>query len=230
MQPEIVNYSRVDALALARNKVLRNTYLLLALSLVPTVVGAYVGTHLDFSFMAGHPLLYTLGMFAVVMGLGWGIAANRNSGLGVALLLAMTLFLGVMLGPILQVALRFANGPQLIALAAGGTSVIFFALAGLATVTKKDFSFLGKFLFIGLILLLVAMVANAFLHIPALALTLSVIAILIFSGYLLFDVSRVVNGGETNYVMATLAIYLDIYNIFVNLLYLLMALAGNNRN
>lgn len=230
MQPEITNYSHVDALALARNKVLRNTYLLLALSLVPTVVGAYVGTHLDFSFMAGHPLLFTLGMFAVVMGLGWGIAANRDSGVGVLLLLVMTLFLGVMLGPILQVALRFGNGPQLIALAAGGTSVIFFALAGLATVTKKDFSFLGKFLFVGLILLLVAMVANAFLHIPALALTLSVVAILIFAGYLLFDVSRVVNGGETNYVMATLAIYLDIYNIFVNLLYLLMALAGNNRN
>jgi FtsH-binding integral membrane protein len=126
----------------------------------------------------------------------------------------------------LSAALHFRNGGTLIAMAAGGTGLIFFSLATVATVTKKDFSFMGKFLFIGLILLLVASLANAFFAIPALALTISAIAVLLFSAYILYDVSNIVNGGETNYVMATLQIYLDIYNLFVNLLNLLMAFSG----
>jgi len=144
----------------------------------------------------------------------------------VVLMLALTFFMGLMLGPILQVALHLRNGAQLVGIAAGGTGVIFFSLATIATVTKKDFSFMGKFLFIGLILLIVASLANLFFQIPVMQLTISAIAVLIFSGFILFDVSRVVTGGETNYVMATLAIYLDIYNLFVNLLSLLMALSG----
>ncbi len=134
--------------------------------------------------------------------------------------------MGVMLGPILQVALNLRNGAEIVGLAAGGTGAIFLTLAGIATTTKKDFSFLGKFLMVGIVLLILASLANIFFQIPALALTLSAVAILLFSGFLLYDVSRVVNGGETNYVMATLAIYLDIYNIFVNLLQLLMAFMG----
>jgi len=118
------------------------------------------------------------------------------------------------------------NGAQLIGLAAGGTGIIFFSLATLATVTRKDFSFMGKFLFIGLILLIIASLANLFFQVPALALTISVIAILIFSAYILFDVSRIVHGGETNYVMATLGLFLSIYNLFINLLSLLMAFSG----
>jgi modulator of FtsH protease len=131
-----------------------------------------------------------------------------------------------MLGPILQVALQLRNGGQLVGLAAGGTGVIFMSLAGIATVSKRDFSFLGNFLFIGLILLILASLANLFFQIPAMSLALSGVAVLLFSGFILYDVNRIVRGGETNYVMAALALYLDIYNLFVNLLHLLMALMG----
>jgi modulator of FtsH protease len=225
-QPELQVASRSAELAYSTNKVLRNTYLMLGLTMIPTVIGATVGTSMNFAFMAQHPIMAMVGMLAVMFGLFWGISANRNSGVGVLLLLALTFFMGLMLGPILQVALHFRNGAQLVSMAAGGTGVIFFSLAGIATVTKKDFSFLGKFLFIGLVLLVIASIANMFFAVPAAALTISAIAVLIFSGYILYDVSQIVHGGETNYVMATLALYLDIYNLFVNLLQLLMALSG----
>jgi FtsH-binding integral membrane protein len=142
------------------------------------------------------------------------------------MLLGFTLVAGIFLGPILQHALHLRNGGQLIGMAAGGTGLIFFSLATLATVTKKDFSFMSKFLFIGLILLVVASLANLFFAIPALSLTLSAIAVLIFSAYILYDISQIIHGGETNYIMATMTLYLDIYNIFVNLLSLLMAFGG----
>ncbi|MDP3482939.1 MAG: Bax inhibitor-1/YccA family protein [Sulfuricella sp.] len=226
MQPELRMTSQTTELALAANKVLRNTYMLLGLSMIPTVIGAVIGINLNFSFMAQSPILGFIVMLAVMFGLFWGISKNRDNGLGVVLMLGLTFFMGLMLGPILQVALHLKNGAQLVGLAAGGTGVIFFGLATIATVTKKDFSFMGKFLFIGLILLIVAMIANIFLQIPVMQLTISAIAVLIFSGFILYDVSRVVTGGETNYIMATLAIYLDIYNLFVHLLSLLMALTG----
>jgi modulator of FtsH protease len=226
MQPELRMTSQTAERALAANKVLRNTYMLLGLSMIPTVIGAVIGINLNFAFMAQSPIMGFILMLAVMFGLFWGISKNRDNGLGVVLMLALTFFMGLMLGPILQVALHLKNGAQLVGIAAGGTGVIFFSLATIATVTKKDFSFMGKFLFIGLILLIVAMIANMFLQIPVMQLTISAIAVLIFSGFILYDVSRVVTGGETNYVMATLAIYLDIYNLFVNLLSLLMALSG----
>ncbi len=226
MQPELRMASQTTELALAANKVLRNTYMLLGLSMVPTVIGAVIGINLNFSFMAQSPFLGFILMLAVMFGLFWGISKNRDNGLGVALLLGLTFFMGLMLGPILQAALHLKNGAQLVGMAAGGTGLIFFSLATIATVTKKDFSFMGKFLFIGLILLIVAMIANMFFQIPVMQLTISAIAVLIFSGFILYDVSRVVTGGETNYIMATLAIYLDIYNLFVHLLSLLMALTG----
>ena len=226
MQPELRMASQTTDLALAANKVLRNTYMLLGLSMIPTVIGAVIGINLNFAFMAQSPILGFIVMLAVMFGLFWGISKNRDNSLGVVLMLGLTFFMGLMLGPILQAALHLRNGAQLVGLAAGGTGVIFFSLATIATVTKKDFSFMGKFLFIGLILLIVAMIANIFLQIPAMQLTISAIAVLIFSGFILFDVSRVVTGGETNYIMATLAIYLDIYNLFVHLLSLLMALTG----
>jgi FtsH-binding integral membrane protein len=214
------------SVAQGTHKVLRNTYMLLGLSMLPTVAGALVGMSMDLSFMALHPIMATLGMLAVMFGLFMGISANRDSAVGVVLLLVLTGFLGLMLGPILQVALHLRNGGQIVGLAAGGTGVIFMTLASIATVSKKDFSFLGNFLMIGLILLLVASLANMFFHVPALALTISAVAVLIFSGFILFDVNQVVQGGETNYIMATLNIYLDIYNLFINLLQLLMALMG----
>ncbi len=208
------------------NRVLRNTYMMLGLTMIPTVIGAYFGMSLNFAFAAEHPFMFAIGMLAVMFGLFFGISATRNSGLGVVLLLALTGFMGVMLGPILQVALNLSNGTELVGLAAGGTGAIFLTLAGIATTTKKDFSFLGKFLMVGIVLLILASLANIFFQIPALSLTLSAVAILLFSGFLLYDISRIVNGGETNYVMATLSVYLSIYNIFVNLLQLLMAFMG----
>jgi len=226
MQPEIQMTSQSAQLALSTHKVLRNTYMMLGLTMIPTVIGAFIGISLNFSFLAQHPVIGALGMLAVMFGLFMGIAANRNNGIGVALLLGLTFLMGMMLGPILQVALHLRNGAQLVGMAAGGTGIIFFSLAGIATVTRKDFSFLGNFLLIGLIMLVVASLANLFFQVPVASLAISAIAIMIFSGYILFDVSRIIHGGETNYVMATLALYLDIYNIFVNLLNILMALTG----
>lgn len=225
-QYDMTGYNTSVSVGTERNKVLRNTYLLLGLSLVPTVIGALVGMSMSFAFMAEHPIMYSLGAFAVMMGMFFGISSARNSGLGVVLLLALTGFMGLMLGPVLQVALGLKNGGEIVGLAAGGTAAIFLVLAGIASTGKRDFSFLGKFLMVGIVLLILASLANLFFQIPALALTLSAVAVLLFSGFILFDVNRVVNGGETNYVMATLAIYLDIYNLFINLLQLLMALMG----
>lgn len=219
--------ARTGSLATEQNKVLRNTYMMLALTMIPTVIGAFVGMGTNFSFMATSPILSSLLMFGAMMASLFAVTALRNSVWGVVALLGFTFLAGFFLGPILQVALHLKNGAQLVGLAAGGTGVIFFSLATVATVTKKDFSFMGKFLFIGLILLIVASLANLFFQIPALALTISAIAVMIFSAYILFDVSRIVTGGETNYVMATLALYLDIYNLFINLLQLLMAFAGD---
>jgi len=218
--------SQPGTLVLEQNKVLRNTYMMLALTMIPTIIGAFVGLSMNFSFMAQHPIMAPLVMFGVMMGLLFAVSALRNSVWGIAMLLGFTFVAGLFLGPILQHALHLRNGAQLVGMAAGGTGLIFFSLATIATVTKKDFSFMGKFLFIGLILLLVASIANLFFAIPALSLTISAIAVLIFSAYILYDISQIIHGGETNYVMATLSLYMDIYNIFVHLLSLLMAFAG----
>ncbi len=227
MEQQYIPATSVGTIATPQNRVLRNTYMMLALTMIPTVIGALLGMSTNFAFMAQHPVMFSLMMFGAMMGLMFGVTATRNSIWGVALLLAFTFVAGFFLGPILQIALHLKNGAQLVGMAAGGTGIIFFSLATLATLSKRDFSFMGKFLFIGLILLIVASFANMFLHIPALALTVSAIAVLIFSAYILFDVSRIVQGGETNYVMATMSLYLDIYNIFINLLSLLMAFSGD---
>lgn len=218
--------SQTGTFAVEQNKVLRNTYLMLALTMIPTVIGAFIGLSTNFSFMAEHPIMAPLVMFAVMMGMLFAVSALRNSVWGIAALLGFTFVAGWFLGPILQHALHLRNGAQLVGMAAGGTGIIFFSLATIATVTKKDFSFMGKFLFIGVILLVVASLANLFFQVPALSLALSAIAVLIFSAYILYDISQIIHGGETNYVMATMSLYLNIYNIFVNLLSLLMAFNG----
>jgi modulator of FtsH protease len=226
MEQQYLPATQIGAVATTQNKVLRNTYMMLALTMIPTVLGAFVGMSMSFAFMAQSPVMSTLLMFGAMMGLMFAVTALRNSVWGVVALLGFTFVAGVFLGPILQVALHLKNGAQLVGMAAGGTGIIFFSLATLATVTKKDFSFMGKFLFIGLILLIVASLANLFFQVPAMSLTISAIAVLIFSAYILFDVSRIVHGGETNYVMATLGLFLNIYNLFINLLSLLMAFSG----
>ncbi|MEY3743698.1 MAG: hypothetical protein RLZZ541_753 [Pseudomonadota bacterium] len=210
------------------NKVLRNTYALLGLSLIPTVLGAFIAINMSFSFAQQHPFIFAIGAMAVLFGMFSAIQANRNSSVGVFLLLALTFLLGLMLGPILQHALHLRNGGQIVGLAAGGTGIILLTLASIATTTKRDFSFMGKFLMVGIILMIVASLANIFLQIPAMTLAMSAIGVLLFSGFILYDVSRIVNGGETNYVMATLSLYMSIYNLFTSLLQLLMGTMGNN--
>ncbi|MFC4159267.1 Bax inhibitor-1/YccA family protein [Chitinimonas lacunae] len=207
----------------SRNKVLRNTYLMLALTMIPTALGAWAGTAMQFAMRGWTGLIVFL---VVSFGMFYAISKTKHSPLGVVLLLAYTGFMGLWLSQILQVALKFSNGAQLIGLAAAGTGTIFFTLATLATVIKKDLSFMSKFLFVGVILLMLTAVANIFLQLPALSLAISAIAVLIFSAYILYDVSQIVNGGETNYVWATLQLYLDIYNVFTSLLHLLMSLGG----
>jgi len=209
-------------LAGAQNRVLRNTYLLLALSMVPTVAGAWLGVQFGFSFFAANPAIGFIAFLAIAFGFFYGIEKTKNSGWGVALLLGFTFFMGLMLSGLLTAVLGFKNGASLIGLAFGGTAVIFAAMASWAATG------LGKFLFIGVIMLLVAAFANIFLQLPGLMIAISVIAIGIFSAFMLYDINRILTGGETNYVTATLNIYLDVYNVFSNLLALLGITGGSH--
>ncbi len=213
---------------IARNRVLRNTYWLLALSMIPTVLGALLGLSSGINrVMGASPGLSAIVFLVGAFGLMFLVEKNKNSSLGVALLMAFTFFMGIMLSRLLGFVLGMGNGAQLIMLAFGGTAAVFGTMATIASTTKRDFSGMQKFLFVGAVILLVAALANIFLQLPALMLTISVMAIGIFSAFLLVDLQRVINGGETNYVSATLAIYLDVYNIFSNLLMLLGILGGN---
>ena len=210
----------------SRNRVLRNTYALLALSMVPTVLGAFVGVRTGFSLLAGSPLMGAILFLGIGFGFFYAIERTKDSGVGVALLLAFTFFMGLMLSNLLSHILGMSNGGRLIMAAFGGTAVIFSAMATLATVSKRDFSGLGQWMFVGMLVVIVASLANIWLQLPALQLALSVIVIGIMSAFILIDVQRVLNGGETNYVTATLSIYLSVYNIFSNLLSLLGIFGG----
>jgi FtsH-binding integral membrane protein len=207
-----------------QHKVLRNTYWLLALSMVPTVFGAALGVALHLPLGGG---LMALLFLAVAFGFIWGIEKNKDSGVGVALLLGFTFFMGLMLTPLLSRILGFSNGGFLIMAAFGGTASVFAVLASVATVSKRDFSGMSTWLFAGVVILILASIANIFLHIPALSIVISVVAIGIFSAYILYDVQQIINGGETNYIRATLALYLDVYNIFTSLLQLLGIFGGD---
>lgn len=212
------------------NRVLRNTYYLLSLSMVPTALGAWAGVEFGFfRLFAGSPILGFVVMLAAMFGFIYGIRKNQNNSMGVVLMLGFTFFMGLMLSGILSVALSLSNGSSIIAMAALGTGGIFFGLASYASVTKRDFTNMGKTLFIALMMVIVASVANIFLKMPALAMTISTICVGLFSMFLLYDLQRVMRGGETNYINATLAIYLDLYNLFVNLLQLIMAFMGGSR-
>lgn len=215
--------------AVVRNRVLRNTYILLAISMIPTVLGAWLGLKTGITnVMSTSPGMSAILFLAGAFGMMFLIERNKNSSVGVALLLAFTFFMGIMLSRLLGFVLGMGNGSQLIMLAFGGTGAVFAGMASIASTTKRDFSGMQKFLFIGVIILIVASLANIFLQLPALMLTVSVMAIAIFSAFLLVDLQRIMNGGETNYISATLAVYLSLYNIFSNLLMLLGIFGGNN--
>ncbi|MEI7446390.1 MAG: Bax inhibitor-1/YccA family protein [Burkholderiales bacterium] len=216
-----------DLSTVARNRVLRNTYALLALSMVPTVLGAWIGVASGFSFFAGSPLIGLVVFLAVSFGFFFAIEKFKNSGIGVALLLGFTFFMGLMLSRLIGSVLGMSNGASLIMGAFGGTAGIFAVMATVATVSKRDFTGMSKFLFVGALVLMAAVVANIFLQMPALTLTILVLVVAIFSAFILVDLQRIVQGGETNYVTATLAIYLNVYNVFSALLQLLGIFGGD---
>jgi len=208
-------------------RVLRNTYALLALSMVPTALGAWIGlaTGLSTAMTGGMGLVvFMVGAFGLI----WAIEKNKNSAAAVPLLLGFTFFMGLMLSRLLGVVLGMSNGTGLVMMAAGGTAAIFFGMASLSTIIKRDLSTMGKWLFIGAVMLMVAGIANIFIQSSALMITMSVMAIGIFSAFVLHDLKRVQDGLETNYVIATLGVYLSLYNVFQNLLVLLGVFGGRD--
>ena len=213
------------AVATQRNRVLRNTYWLLALSMVPTVLGAWVGVQTGIA-SAMSPGIGIVVFLAGAFGFMFAIEKTKNTAAGVPVLLAFTFFMGLMLARLLGVVLGLKNGTGLVMTAFAGTGVIFFGMASVSSVIKRDLSQMGKFLFIGMVMLLVAMIANVFIQSSALMITLSVLAIGIFSLFILHDLKRVQDGLETNYISATLGVYLSIYNVFSNLLALLGIFGG----
>ena len=208
--------------AIEINKVLKNTYMLLSMTLAFSAVTASVSMAMGLSHMVA--LVMTLGAF----GLLFVVNKNADKASGIFWIFAFTGLMGASLGPMLNVYAAMPGGPAMIMQALGGTALIFFALSGYALTTKKDFSFMGGFLMTGLIVVLVAMLANFFFQIPALSLAISAGVIMIMSGLILFDTSRIINGGERNYIRATVSLYLNIYNIFVHLLHLLGVFGGDD--
>lgn len=208
-----------------RNKVLRNTYWLLALSLLPTVLGAWIG-------VATGITMYLNGILGLVVFLGgafgfiYAIEKTKNSAAGVPVLLGFTFFMGLMLSRLIAMVLGFKNGADLVMTAFAGTAGVFFAMAALASVIKRDLSGMGKWLFIGAIVLMVGSIINVFVGSSAGMMAISVLAIGIFSAFMLYDLKRIIDGGETNYISATLALYLDIVNVFQSLLALLGIMGG----
>ena len=209
-----------------RNKVLRNTYWLLALSMLPTVLGAWIGvsTGITASLGGGMGLVVFLGG---AFGFMFAIEKTKNSAAGVPVLLAFTFFMGLMLSRLIAMVLGFKNGADLIMMAFGGTAGVFFVMASLSTVIKRDLSGMGKWLTIGAVVLMVVAIINVFVGSSAGMMAISVLAIGIFSAFILYDLKRILDGGETNYISATLGLYLSIYNIFQSLL-ILLGLGGSS--
>ncbi len=211
-----------------RNKVLRNTYWLLALSLVPTILGAWLGvaTGITRSLGGGLGMIVFLGG---AFGFMYAIEKTKDSAMGVPVLLGFTFFMGLMLSRMISMVLGFKNGPDLIMTAFGGTAGVFFVMASLSSVIKRDLSGMGKWLFVGAMAVMIGGIINVFVGSTAAMMAISVAVIGIFSAYMLYDLKRIVDGGETNYISATLALYLDIMNVFQALLALL-GIAGGEKD
>mgnify|MGYP001596656624 CR=1 FL=1 len=201
------------------NKVLRNTYMLLSMTLMFSAITA--ATTMAMGIGHGTSLMMSLAALGLIF---FALPRTQNSASGIWVVFAFTGLIGGSLGPMLNYYMATANGGALIMQALGGTALVFFGLSGYALTTKKDFSFMGGFLMVGLLVAIVAMIANIFLQIPAMSLAISAGIVLIMSGLILFDTSRIVNGGETNYIRATVSLYLNIVNLFTSLLHLLGAM------
>ncbi len=215
--------NRMDVIGVdqgSAQKVLRNTYALLAMTLLFSAVTAVTSAALQLP----HPgLLLTLGGY---FGLLYAVTRCRNSAWGLVWVFALTGFMGLTLGPLLSAYMSFANGPQLIATAMGGTALVFFGLSGYALTSRKDFSFMGGFLMVGILVAFLAGIAAVFLQIPALSLAVSSMFVLLMSGLILYETSNIIKGGETNYIMATVTLFVAIFNLFTSLLHLLGAFGG----
>ena len=225
-QVQTIDYGYAQTSVVQRNKVLRNTYWLLALTLIPTVLGAWMGvaTGITSGLTGGVGLIVFLG---VAFGFIFAIEKTKNSAAGVPILLAFTFFMGLMLSRMIGMVLGFKNGPSLVMTAFGGTAGVFFVMASLSSVIKRDLSGMGKFLFIGALAVMIGGIINVFVGSTAGMMVISIMAIGIFSAYMLYDLKRIIDGGETNYISATLALYLDIFNVFQSLLALLGLSAGD---
>jgi len=207
---------------LSTNKVLKNTYMLLSMTLVFSAITASISMAMGLGH--GTALIFML----VGFGLLFVVNRTADSSKGIIAIFAFTGVMGASIGPMLNYYLAMPNGPEMVMQAMGGTAIVFFGLSAYALTTRKDFSYMGGFLLVGLLVAVVAMIANIFLNIPALSLTISAAVVMIMSGLILFDTSRIINGGETNYIRATVSLYLDIYNLFIHLLHLLSALNGRD--
>jgi modulator of FtsH protease len=220
-----MDYQYVTTTPAERNRVLRNTYWLLALSMVPTVLGAWLGvvTGLSRAMSGGVGLVvFLVGAFGFI----YAIQKTKDSSKGVPVLLAFTFFMGIMLSRMIAMVLGFKNGAELIMTAFGGTAGVFFLMASLSTVIKRDLSSMGKWLFVGAMVLMVGSIINVFVGSSAGMMAISMLAIGIFSAYMLYDIKQIIDGGETNYISATLALYMDIMNVFQGLLALLGIMGG----
>lgn len=213
---------RSQSSILATNKVLKNTYMLLSMTLLFSAFTAAA------SMVVGLGQGTALILMLVSFGLLFWVHKAAETSQGLIAIFAFTGCMGAALGPMLSFYLAMPNGPGMVLQALGGTGLIFFTLSGYALTTRKDFSFMRGFLFTGLIVAIVAMIANIFLNIPILSLVISAAVIMIMSGLILFDTSRIIHGGETNYIRATVSLYLNIYNIFIHLLRLISAFSGRN--
>lgn len=219
-------YRGAGAAVVERNRVLRNTYWLLALSMIPTVLGAWVGVSTGIA-SAMSPGISLMVFLVGAFGFMFAIEKTKNSAAGVPVLLGFTFFMGLMLSRLLGMVLGLSNGSSLIMVAFAGTGAVFLGMASLSSIIKRDLSTMGKWLFIGAVMVFVAMLANFFIQSSALMLTLMVLAIGIFSAFILYDLKRVRDGEETNYITATLGVYLSLYNVFQSLLALLGIFGGN---
>ena len=224
-QSQTIDYGIVLSSPEERNRVLRNTYWLLALSMLPTVLGAWMGVETGLSKV----LSGWVGLIAILVG-GFGfiyaIEKTKNSAAGVPVLLGFTFFMGLMLSSLIAAVLGFKNGSSLVMTAFGGTAGVFFVMASLASVIKRDLSGMGKWLFVGAIVMMVGGIINVFVGSSVGMMVISMMGIAIFSAYMLYDIKQIIDGGETNYISATLALYLDIINVFQSLLALLGIMGG----